>query len=264
MLVRFCLVLIFVIAGCSGSGGLKYDSPEDAYTRGKIAFDEGKYLRAIELLRGSFDFGPTHEFAADAQLMLARAYAANKDHLLAANEFNRFIQIYRSDSRIQEAEYEYALTFLHRSPEYQLDQTDTEKAIRQFQLFIDKYPLSQFVPDAEIQIRALREKLGRKYYEAGRLYERRSLFQAAAVTYESVFDRYPDTEWADDALLGAVRVYIRYADNSIEARQEERYAKSVENYMRLTQLFPNSEATSTAKALIEAANLADVDIASGS
>ena len=51
MIVRFSLVLIFVIAGCSGSGGLKYDSPEDAYTRGKIAFDEGKYLRAIELLR---------------------------------------------------------------------------------------------------------------------------------------------------------------------------------------------------------------------
>lgn len=136
MTFRLSLLLLLFVAGCSGSGGLRYDSPEDAYTRGKEAFEDGKYLRAIEYLQGSFDFGPTHEFAADAQLLLARSYSANNEHLLAANEYNRFIQIYRTDPRIQEAEYEYALTFLERSPPYQLDQTDTERAIRQFQLFI--------------------------------------------------------------------------------------------------------------------------------
>ena len=112
------LVLTLTIAGCSGSGKARYDSPEEAYTSGKRYFEEGKYLRAIEFLQGSFDFGPTHEFAADAQLLLARAYAANKDYLLAAHEYNRFIQIYRLDPRIPEAEYEYAMTFYHQSPQY--------------------------------------------------------------------------------------------------------------------------------------------------
>ena len=259
------LTAVFVVgAGCSGSGGVRYDSPEEAYTNGKRYFEEGKYLKAIEFLQGSFDFGPTHEFAADAQLMLARAYAANKDYLLAANEYNRFIQIYRLDPRIPEAEFEYAMTFFHRSPQYQLDQTETEKAVRQFQLFIDKYPRSQYVADAENMIRDLREKLGRKAFESGRLYERRDLFQAAAVSYEQVFDKYPDTVWADDALLGAVRVYIQYARNSVESKQAERYDKALENYQRLRQLFPAEPVTLEAEKMIKAAGLSLDGLASGS
>lgn len=255
---------MLAIAGCSGSGKARYDSPEEAYTTGKQYFEEGKYLRAIEFLQGSFDFGPTHEFAADAQLMLARAYAANRDYLLAAHEYSRFIQIYRLDPRIAEAEYEYAMTFFHQSPRYQLDQTDTEKAVRQFQLFIDKYPMSPLVADAEEKITVLREKLGRKGYETGRLYERRDLYQAAAVSYEQVFDKYPDTQWADDALLGAVRVYILYADNSVESKMEERYAKAVENYQRLRQLFPTESVTSEAEQLLRDAGLFSEGLAAGS
>ncbi len=203
-------------------------------------YEKGKYDRAAEFFRGSFDFGRTHEHAADAQLYLARSHAANKEYLLAANEYNRFIQLYRRDPRVAEAGYEYAMTFYHQSPGYQLDQTPTERAVEQFQLFMDRYPNDERVTDAEAKIVELREKLARKRLESARLYERRGLHEAAAITFESVFDDYPETQWADDALAGAVHNYIAFSDQSLRSRQPERLGKAIQNFERLQQIFADS------------------------
>ncbi|RMF58640.1 MAG: outer membrane protein assembly factor BamD [Bacteroidetes bacterium] len=245
------LLLIVLLAGCSGTGRIRYETPKEAFEKGMAAYEAGKYDEAILYLQGAFDFGRTHEYAADAQLYLARAHFANKDYLLAASEYNRFVQIYRSDPRVPDAEFERAMTYYMRSPSFELDQTDTETAIEQFQLFLNRYPNHPKVPEAEARIRELREKLARKQYEAGRLYERRELFEAAARSYEAAFDRFPDTSWADDALVGAMRAYLAYSDQSIPSRQRERLLPALEHYERLVQLFPDSPLLKEAEALYE-------------
>jgi outer membrane protein assembly factor BamD len=243
------LLLAIGLAGCSGSGRLRYETPEEAFEKGTAFYERGKYDRAIEYFQGSFDFGRTHALAADAQLYLARAYRANKEYLLAANEYTRFMEIYRSDPRVPDAEFERALTYYERSPAFSLDQTDSQRAVEQFQLFINRFPGSDKVVDAEAKIMELREKMAHKQYETAKLYERRELFQAAALSYEAVFDRFFDTVWADDALLGAMKAYIAFSDRSIAARQPERLQKAIDNYDRLIQLFPNSDLLKEAEAV---------------
>ncbi|MFQ5570701.1 MAG: outer membrane protein assembly factor BamD [Rhodothermales bacterium] len=253
--LRFSVVMLLVVlvAGCSGSGRLRYDTPKEAFDKGMERYESGKYARAVQYFQGSFDFGRTHEWADDAQLFLARAYRANKEYILAANEYSRFAQIYRADPRVPEAEFERAMTFYERSPLYQLDQTNTEDAINAFNLFINRYPTHESVLEAEQRIKELREKLAHKQYDTALQYEQRELFQAAALSYEVVFDKYSDTDWADDALLGAIRTYIIYSDESVEARQAERLQKAVDHYQRLLQLFPDSELLKDAEALYEQA-----------
>lgn len=246
---RGLLVIGLVVAGCTGSGRLQHSSPQEAFERAMAFYNQGKYDRAIAYFKAVFTYGSMHEWAADAQFYLARAYYHNKEYLLAASEYERFIQIYQIDPRVPEAEYERAMCYYKLSPPYELDQTDTRKAIEAFQLFIDRYPNHELVDDATQKIRELRAKLARKQYEAGRLYERRELYEAAAVTYEAVFDTYPDTPWADDALLGAMRAYVAYARQSIRARQPERYQKVVELYERMLQIFPDSPLLRMAEAL---------------
>ncbi|MDX1430016.1 MAG: outer membrane protein assembly factor BamD, partial [Rhodothermales bacterium] len=233
-------ITLLALAACSGSGRLRYETPEEAYRKGFERYEKGDYDRAAEYFRGAFDFGRTHEFAADAQLFLARSHARSGDYLLAANEYNRFIQLYRRDPRVASAQYEYAMTYYERSPGYQLDQSPTENAIEQFQLFIDRYPTNELVADAEARINELREKLALKRFESAGLYERRGLHEAAALTYESVFDEYPGTRWADDALAGAFENYVAFADQSIVARKSERLDKAIQNYDRLREIFADS------------------------
>jgi outer membrane protein assembly factor BamD len=234
------LLLALAGSGCSGSGRVSYEGPSDAFERGKALFEAEKYDSAIPYLQGVFDFGRTHEWAADAQLMLARAYRGNQEYLLAANEFTRFTQIFRSDPRVAQASYELAMTYYDRSPQYQLDQTDTEQAIAQFQLFMTRFPDHPLTDEAQVRIVELRDKLAHKRYEAATQYELRGYFEAAALTYESVFDDYYDTTWADDALLGALRAYTSFAKQSVAARQAERLRQAISNYDRLLQIFPDS------------------------
>lgn len=258
MLLRYristgLLCIAVFVAGCSGSGRLRYESPQEAFDRGKQLYDAERYDRAIDYFRGVFDFGRTTEQAADAQLYLGKAYYADGQYILAANEYTRFIEIYRTDPRVEEAEFERAMAYYRQSPKYELDQTPTEQAITYFQLFLDRYPNSERKDEAEGRIRELREKLAHKEYAAAELYERREIYEAAALSYERVFDLYPDTQWADDALLGAIRTYILFADQSIISRQEERLQAAVDNYERLTQLFQDSPLIASAERLYERA-----------
>lgn len=234
------LAIAVFAAGCTGSGRLRYDSPQEAFDRGKEYFDRGKFDRAIDYFQAVFDYGRTTEQAADAQLYLARSYFENGEYILAANEYTRFLSVYRNDPSAESAEYERAMSYYRQSPGYQLDQTPTEQAITYFQLFLDRFPQSELKEDAEERIRELREKLARKEFAGAELYERRELYEAAALSYVRVFDKYPDTRWADNALLGAIRTYILFSEQSIRGRQQERLRTAVDNYERLVQLFPDS------------------------
>lgn len=241
---RFTTVLLLLVtvslAACAGSGRLRYDSPQEAYEKGMDAFERKRYERAIEYFQATFDYGRTHEWADDAQYMLGRSYLASEQYILAAAEFTRFAELYRADPRAPEAEYARAQAYAAQAPNYELDQTATEQAIQYYQLFINRYPEHDRATEAEQQIRDLRGKIARKAYEAGELYERRELFEAAAMTYERAFADFPDTAWADDALVGAIRAYKLYADESIESRQAERYQKALDHYERFIQIYPDS------------------------
>lgn len=250
--VRIALIAtLVVLTGCNGSNRLRYDTPEEAFTKGKEFFDNGKYQRAIEYFQGTFDFGRTHAYAADAQFLMARSYQLKGDYLLAANEYQRFMQLYRTDPRVEDAEFQSAMTLYERSPKVERDQTDTRKSAEQFQLFIDRYPTSPLVATADSLIRVQREKLAFKQFESAKLYETRELYEAAALTFVSVFDRYPDTSWGDDALLGAIRNMITFSKESVIQRRAERYEQAVINYRTLREIFPDSPATEAARLLIE-------------
>lgn len=242
-----------LITGCGNTNRISYDSPQEAFGKGVALYNEGKYDPAITYFQGVFSFGRTHQWAADAQLYLARAYRDNRDYLLAANEYERFTKIYRSDARLSQVNFEWAETYFLMSPEAPLDQSDTKRAIQEFQLFLERFPNDPLVDQAQEKIVELRTKLAEKQHATAKLYERRELYEAAALSFESVFDLYPDTPWAQPALVGAIKMYIAFSDQSIASRQPERLQAAIKNYDRLTQIFEPSEYHKEAEAYYEQA-----------
>jgi len=234
------LALVVGLIGCSGSQRVTHNSPKQAYEKGMEQFEKENYDRALRYFRGVLSYGRGNEWGPDAQFQLAMTQRKKGKYLVAANEFKRFTQLYRNNQKVPRAEYERARAYYSRSPDYQLTQTDSRKAIDLFQLFIERYPDHELVPDAQAKIDKLRAKLAHKQFAAGKLYERRDMWRAATRSYEDVFDTYPDTPWADNALLGALRTYVRYADRSVQEKRAERYQKAIDQYGRLTQLFPDS------------------------
>lgn len=235
------LVLLFLTA-CGGSNRLRYENAEQAFHRGMEDYERGRWDRATEFFRGALSFGRTSPQAVDAQYYLGWAHYNNREYVLAASEFNRFATMYRNDPRAAEAEFYRAMSYYQQSPVYQLDQTESQRALQDFQLFATRYPDSEYAERAEEKILELRDKLAQKQFEAARLYERRRMHEAAALMFERVFDLYPDSSpWAERALLAAMENYVRYAEESVETRQAERYDLAIRSYERLVQLFPGSE-----------------------
>lgn len=241
-------LLVATVSGCSGSQAVPA-SAQEAFDRGTEAFEARKYSRAIELMRATLDFGRSTEFADDAQLMLARAYRADKQYLLAGAEYTRFIEFYRTDPRVELAAYERILAYAELSPSYELDQTDTEQTITYIRLFLQQYgTTSEYAAAAGTLLDELQEKLARKQFEGGKLYERRGLFEAAAIAYGDVLETYPASAVADDAALARIRAQTSYAANSIPAKQVARFREALRLYDLFVTLFPSSPFLADAEA----------------
>ncbi len=240
IILSLALMLPALLGGCSGTRQISYTSATDAFEKGLDEYEAEDYDRAIEYFRAVFSYGRYNEWAADAQLYIARAYRNQGQYLLAATEYGRFIELYGSDERAAQAAFERALSYYRLSKPFHLDQEETRQAITYFDLFIQRHPQHELVPEAAGYIEELQEKLAHKQYDAAQHYEGRDMWEAAAQYYERVFNLYPQTSWADEALLGAVRAYVEYSERSIEARQAERLREAIENYNVLAQTFPES------------------------
>ena len=240
------------LAACGGSS-TTVSSGQEAYNRGVEAFDRGKHARAAEHFRTALDFGRTSEFADDAQLYLARSFAGSKQYLLAGNEYTRFVEFYRTDPRVEEAAFERIQAYAALSPNYDLDQTDTRRAIQYIEQFQREYPESEHAVAAAELRGELRARLARKKYETGRLYARREFYEAAVIAFTSVLEEYPESEYADDAILAALENQVLFAANSIPSRQEERYAEALRLYDQFVSLFPSSELVGAAESAYDRA-----------
>jgi outer membrane protein assembly factor BamD len=234
------VAVLLTSAGCGSTTGINAETPQQAFEKGLDLYERGKYLRAIDYFRGVFDYGRTHEWADDATFYLGRAYQANDEFLLAANEYGRFVEIYRSDPRAEEAEFYRVQSYVALSPRFELDQSDTERAVTYGRLYLNRYPQGAYADEVVATVEELRAKLARKQYETAKLYETRELYEAAALSFEEVLDQFPTSAYADDALAGAVVNWVRYAELSVPGRRAARYQSAVDNYQRLLEIFPDS------------------------
>lgn len=241
------------LSGCGSATGIVADDAEEAYNTGMAAYAEGRYDRAIEYLRATLDFGRAGEWADEAQIYLARAYFETEQYLLAAAEFDRFADLYPNDPRTEEARLGEIQAYYRLSPPYDLDQTDTDRAIVLIRTFMANYPNSVFTADVVAMLEELRGKLARKAFESGRFYERRGLHEAAVLTYQAMLEEHPTSPYADDALLGALRAQVAFAQNSVRDRQAERFAEAMALYDRFVELFPGSPLVREAEALYDEA-----------
>jgi outer membrane protein assembly factor BamD len=253
LLALLALPLAGGLAACGGAGGVVANSGQEAFDKGMLAYEARDYNRAIEFFRAALDFGRSGEWADEAQVYLAKAYYETGQYLLAANEFDRFGDLYPTDPRTEEARFGEIQSYAQLSPPYNLDQTDTERAITLIRTFMASYPQSVFTNDVVALLEQLREKLAQKQYEAGRLYERRELYEAAVLTYRSVLESYPTTSFADEALLGALRAQVAFAEASVQELREERFGEALAFYDRLVELFPGSPLLPEAEALYDRA-----------
>lgn len=253
------LLLIIALVGlsCARKDLIKPgDTLPQAFGKASNLFENGKYGDAVQAFETVIRIGRGTEYAKDAQFLLAESYFNDERYLLAASEYERFQTLYPNSPRREEVDFKNAYCYYELSPRFKLSQQYTHTAIEKFRLFNSRYPDSERVQESAEYITELRSKLARKLYNAADLYMRTDRYEAAIIYYDLTIDRYPETEWAERALVNEINAYVIYADNSVSARQRERYTKAVDSYEKFLQLFPESDLRSRAEDYVDEARVA--------
>jgi len=246
-------ISVLVLASCGNQNQIRSgDSLEVAFDKAMNFYDRGRYNDAANAFETVISVGRGTEVGQDAQFYLAESYYNGRQFLLAASEYQRYHVFFPRSPRARDAQFLEAYSHYRLSPRYNLDQSDTYRAIELFQLFISRNQNSERVPEAAGYIDELRTKLAKKNFEAAEQYmtlarrEARN-YRAAAVYYGVTIDRFPETVYAEKALANQVRAFTFFADNSVPARQAERYQDAIDAYETYVQLFPRGENRSVAE-----------------
>lgn len=257
-LIRTVTILVLALLALTSCRNQELIRPGDtlevAYEKAMNQFENENYTEAARAFETVVSIGRGTDIGQDAQFYLAESYFAQRRYLLGASEYSRYIQFHPNSERRLRAEFNEALAYYHLSPRYRLDQGYTNTAIERFRLFIARYPDTELRVEAAVYIEELRSKLAQRDYNAAEFYMRIDRFNSAAIYFGLVIDNYPETSWAELALVRQIESYVIYAENSVEQRQEERFRSALQSYNRYLQLFPRGENRSRAEDLYDRAN----------
>ena len=185
---------------------------------GLAFFEEEKYVKASQQFNIIVERASHTDLGDDALFFLAESYFLNKDYDLALVEFEKLVSRMGFSPYIEKSRWRIceALTFL--SPNYFHDQDSSVKAISQIQDFIDDYPDSQYLNEADVLINELRTRLAEKNIETGKLYVKLKAYDSAIVSYKIVINEFYDTKFFNEANMEIIRC-LALQKKSDEARQ---------------------------------------------
>lgn len=249
----FSLILLFTSCGRmhklmkSDDIGLKYNAAEKYY-------DDGKYNKAIRLFE---NLAPQFKGKPQAEKMFymyGQSLLKTESYYLAAYEFERFVASYPRSEKVEEAAYLSAFCYGQLALPYNLDQKDTYKGLEAMQAFIDKYPDSKYLPQANEVVAKLTDNIEKKAFENAKLYNQvrdasMMNYKASLVTLNLFMQDFPGSKYKEDALFYKFDSQYNIALNSVESKMKERYIEALEIYDQLMQYYPNTKYKVKADAL---------------
>ena len=232
--IIYLLLLSVLFVSCNEyQKALKNDDVAVKFEIGTKLYEAGKYTKAIRLFE---QIAPAYRGKPQAEklfYMFAQSYYKTKQYYLAGYQFESFVSGYPKSEKVQEAAYLGPKSYSMLSPTYSLDQTDTYKAIEKLQGFIDTYPNSEYLPEANESVRILSEKIEKKVFENAKGYNTISDYKSAIVALDNFIADYPGTPYKEDALFYKFDSAYQLGINSVPAKMEERLGVAKTAYSNL-------------------------------
>lgn len=204
--------------------------------------DFNKALRLFEKVTPTYRGKPQME---RIQFMVAQSNFNVKNYKLAGYYFDRFTLNYPSSSKREEAAFLSAYSYKLASPVYSKDPTDTEKALAAFQTFINTYPNSDKLEEANQHYKELRLKLQKKYFEIAKVYYTTAdydlrNYKAAIQAFDNLLSDYLGSEFKEEALYYRFKAAHDFVFVSRDRRRLERIRDAYTAFEKLERNFPES------------------------
>lgn len=239
------VLLVFMLAAVTVSCNKKTIRPDlpadERFAIAKKMFDKHNYFDAKDQFRIITLSNSGSAIADKAQFYLGECHFNLKEYILSANEYERLIKMYPNSEYIDDAKYKLGLSYYKLSPKYSLDQEYTNKAIKEFQEFLEDYPSSPLFPVVEKKLQEARDKLARKVYEAAEQYRRLGLYRSGVIYYTLVLEKYYDSSYAPQAQYWLGECY----------RHLNQFDKALDTYKAFLKRYPQHSFAKKAEARVK-------------
>ncbi|WP_297804331.1 outer membrane protein assembly factor BamD [uncultured Polaribacter sp.] len=224
---------------------LNKGTSEDQYKMAVKMYESknyGKALRLFEKITPSYRDKPQME---RIQFMVAQSNFNEKNYSISGYYFDRFAKNYPKSSKKEEASFLAAYSYKLASPVFSLDPTDTNKALESFQSFINEYPDSDKIKEANKHYKELRYKLQKKYFEIAKTYYRTAgydlrNYKAAIQAFDNLLSDYLGSEFKEEALYYRLKAAHDFVLKSTFRRKPERVKDAISAYEKLKRNYPES------------------------
>lgn len=242
-IILLSLLTIIMISACKTEFEKIRSSndPERMFTKANQYYEEGEYLNAQSLFEIVIPYYRGKAEAEDLFYKYANSHYQLGQYLLASHYFSSFGKTYYNSSKREEAEFMSAYSKYKMSPSPKLDQTHSEAAIEQFQLFINAFPNSERITECNALIDELRAKLEIKSFEQGELYYKTGNFISAISSFQNMLKDFPESNKAEEVRFLILKSSYELASKSVYEKKQERFEKVLLYSEALNKKFPKNK-----------------------
>lgn len=156
--------------------------------------------RAIEIFKKVVKNSPYGEGIDEVYYKLGITYRKKGDYRRAKESFNNLIKNFPNSPLADKAEYQAAHCAFKFSLDPSYDQKATDEAITEFKQFVEENPDSKLSKNAKEKLGELNNKRAKKIFDVAVFYEKQGKENSAAIYYEEVVKKYPNTKWGSKAV----------------------------------------------------------------
>ena len=234
-------LLALVVVSCDHYNRIvKSDDYEAKFQEANRLYENAKYDRCVGLYEQVYQRSPKSPQGEISYYRMGMACYNVEDWYLASYYLSSFQLKFPYSKLVEETMFLAAMCAVNNSPQPSLDQIETEVALDELQNFINRFPNSERVDTCNIVMNSLRFKLQTKEIMNVRLYSKTGNYRAAVVSARSYLETYPVTEYREEVYAILLRNQKLLAENSIDAKLEERIRDAEDTYANFLAEFPES------------------------
>ncbi|MGC1204904.1 MAG: outer membrane protein assembly factor BamD [Flavobacteriaceae bacterium] len=250
----YILITFVVLSSCSEYQKALKAEGDDAIAKkfkmGEDLYNEGKFAKANKLFA---QIVPNYRGKPQAEKLMylySMSYYKMRDFYISGYQFERFAASYPKSEKLEEASFLSAKSYYMLSPVYSKDQKETKQALEKIQTFIDLFPESEYLAEANELTKELDFKLEKKAFETAKQYNRISDYPASVRSFDNFLFDFPGSTLKEEALFYRLDSAYKLAMNSVERKRtlqgivdlkKQRLEQAKEFYIAFKKAFVNSQ-----------------------
>lgn len=257
------LLLAAMLQSCSGYNKMvRSDDFTRKFEMANNLYDQKQFGRSIQLYEQVYQRMPKTGEGEVSYYRIGKSYFEEENYMMASYYLSTFCDKYPSSPKCEETAFLATICAVKNSPSYTLDQNETELALNDLQIFINRYPYSDLIDTCNLIMDGLRFKLEKKEFEGVKLYSKMENYKSATVSAETFLAAFPQSEFKEQAHYILVKNSYYLAVNSVESKKMERYEKTIERYRNFVAEFPATSYKKEVEGFYEKLNKGIVNITS--